>query len=263
MEVEQPAEGCSSEAVQGSQISQESLKRRVLDAGTPRSANGCFDCNICLDFAVDPVVTLCGHLYCWPCIYKWLQQAESASQQRCPVCKATITENTLVPLYGRGRSTKKTHQSHEIPCRPSVQREEIELQSSSISEEQYSDTYPLIRRHRQRRSHLHQHEHQHYPHHSIPGSDPMPPSSPLGTPLGSRMISSTAGGVLRGILVAVLPWVFRNHQGASMYDSSNPYYTSGNGFSPMVRRQEMELERTLHQIWVFLFCCAMLCLLLF
>ena len=29
-----------------------------------------FDCNICLETAHDPVVTLCGHLYCWPCLYK-------------------------------------------------------------------------------------------------------------------------------------------------------------------------------------------------
>ncbi|CAH8279553.1 unnamed protein product [Arabidopsis lyrata] len=28
--------------------------------------SGCFDCNICLETAHDPVVTLCGHLYCWP-----------------------------------------------------------------------------------------------------------------------------------------------------------------------------------------------------
>ena len=25
-----------------------------------------FECNICLEMASNPVVTLCGHLYCWP-----------------------------------------------------------------------------------------------------------------------------------------------------------------------------------------------------
>ena len=29
-----------------------------------------FECNICYDVAESPVVTLCGHLYCWPCLYR-------------------------------------------------------------------------------------------------------------------------------------------------------------------------------------------------
>ena len=29
-----------------------------------------FACNICLELARDPVVTLCGHLHCWPCLYR-------------------------------------------------------------------------------------------------------------------------------------------------------------------------------------------------
>jgi E3 ubiquitin-protein ligase RNF5 len=29
-----------------------------------------FDCNICLDMPGDPVVTACGHLYCWSCLYR-------------------------------------------------------------------------------------------------------------------------------------------------------------------------------------------------
>jgi hypothetical protein len=29
-----------------------------------------FECNICLELSKEPVVTLCGHLFCWPCLYR-------------------------------------------------------------------------------------------------------------------------------------------------------------------------------------------------
>lgn len=35
-----------------------------------RDDAGMTDCNICFEVACDPVVTQCGHLYCWSCIYK-------------------------------------------------------------------------------------------------------------------------------------------------------------------------------------------------
>ena len=36
--------------------------------------DGRFLCSICLDAVSDePVVTRCGHLYCWPCLYTWLE----------------------------------------------------------------------------------------------------------------------------------------------------------------------------------------------
>ena len=31
---------------------------------------GEFDCNVCYETAREPVVTMCGHLYCWGCLYR-------------------------------------------------------------------------------------------------------------------------------------------------------------------------------------------------
>jgi hypothetical protein len=74
-----------------------------------------FECNICFDLAQDPVITLCGHLFCWPCLYKWLHHR--SHPQECPVCKGVVGEEKLVPLYGKGRSV--TDPRTEIPPRPS------------------------------------------------------------------------------------------------------------------------------------------------
>lgn len=83
------------------------------------STNGCFDCNICLDFACEPVVTHCGHLCCWPCIYKWLHlQTDSLTSDdehpQCPVCEACISSATIIPLYGREQaSLAQSDQYHD------------------------------------------------------------------------------------------------------------------------------------------------------
>lgn len=85
-----------------------------------------FECNICFDLAQDPIVTRCGHLFCWPCLYKWLRFHSQAHE--CPVCKALIQEEKLVPLYGRGKSTtdprSRSVPGVEIPSRPTGQRPE-------------------------------------------------------------------------------------------------------------------------------------------
>ncbi|CAL0311518.1 unnamed protein product [Lupinus luteus] len=85
---------------------------------------GDFECNICFDLAQDPVITLCGHLFCWPCLYRWLHH--HSHSQECPVCKALIQEEKLVPLYGRGKNQSdprtKSYPGMEIPHRPSGQR---------------------------------------------------------------------------------------------------------------------------------------------
>ncbi|TNY19849.1 hypothetical protein DMC30DRAFT_447595 [Rhodotorula diobovata] len=62
-----------------------------------------FTCHICLEVPSEPVVTPCGHLHCWPCMHEWLVES---SGRACPVCKAPLTVEKLVPIYaGSGEET--------------------------------------------------------------------------------------------------------------------------------------------------------------
>ncbi|KAH6761797.1 hypothetical protein C2S52_019230 [Perilla frutescens var. hirtella] len=94
-----------------------------MEMATPSTAGdggqtGGFECNICFGLAQDPVITRCGHLHCWPCLYEWLRFHSQSHE--CPVCKAVIKEEELIPLYGRGNTTL-IHQGL-IPRRPAGQR---------------------------------------------------------------------------------------------------------------------------------------------
>lgn len=97
-----------------------------------------FECHICSEpNPNEPVVTLCGHIYCWPCIYQWLHDEPQISnhhgdeeeppligqkkkKKNCPVCEAEISGDFLVPLYGRGSSTPtRSSPVNAVPRRPS------------------------------------------------------------------------------------------------------------------------------------------------
>ncbi|KAG8367954.1 hypothetical protein BUALT_Bualt16G0126300 [Buddleja alternifolia] len=85
-----------------------------------------FDCNICLDLSKDPVVTCCGHLFCWPCLYQWLHYHSDAKE--CPVCKGEVTTKNITPIYGRGNNSSMrdpdVDSSLKIPIRPQARRVE-------------------------------------------------------------------------------------------------------------------------------------------
>mmetsp|Transcript_1436 Transcript_1436/g.3067 ORF Transcript_1436/g.3067 Transcript_1436/m.3067 type:complete len:244 (-) Transcript_1436:478-1209(-) len=124
-------------------------KRHLIHRGSPQAKaemsdspcvsqqaaadTGQFDCNICLDMAYEPVVTACGHLYCWPCVYKWLQQHET--DRLCPVCKAAVTGDSVIPIYGRGRPpvdprSRESISVENVPDRPPAQRPVVSEASS-------------------------------------------------------------------------------------------------------------------------------------
>lgn len=87
-----------------------------------------FACNICLEPVKnrDPVVTQCGHLYCWPCLYRWLNSHHTT----CPVCKAGVSQDNVIPIFIRGSSEDprtKISQQEQIPNRPQGRRPEPQL----------------------------------------------------------------------------------------------------------------------------------------
>uniref|UniRef100_A0A7N4NYZ1 E3 ubiquitin-protein ligase RNF n=1 Tax=Sarcophilus harrisii TaxID=9305 RepID=A0A7N4NYZ1_SARHA len=91
--------------------------------GENSSQDSTFECNICLDTAKDAVISLCGHLFCWPCLHQWLETRPN--RQVCPVCKAGISRDKVIPLYGRG-STGQQDPREKTPPRPQGQRPEPE-----------------------------------------------------------------------------------------------------------------------------------------
>ena len=39
------------------------------------------ECIICLAYPTDPIVTQCGHIYCWNCIKQWLSDKKENNQR--------------------------------------------------------------------------------------------------------------------------------------------------------------------------------------
>ncbi|KAL3851312.1 hypothetical protein ACJIZ3_013194 [Penstemon smallii] len=208
----------------------------------------CFDCNICLDFARDPVVTLCGHLYCWPCIYKWFdsKNASLASDElpQCPVCKAEISEKTMVPLYGRGQSQCESEpEGNIIPPRPPACGVKG-LTSLLNTEQQIPSHNPQQNPHRFPN-----------PHTNYEGG----PSPSLFNIRDTESMAVAYPGVgMFGEMV--YGRVFGNSE--SLYTYPNSYHSVGST-TPRLRRQELQANESLNRVSIFLFCCFILCLLLF
>lgn len=93
-----------------------------LSATPTNSDESIFICNICLDIANNPVITQCGHLFCWACLYRWMNTKSTSVQNNnnnattpCPVCKCLVTKSNLIPLYVNAiNSTNK--QSIQSKC---------------------------------------------------------------------------------------------------------------------------------------------------
>ncbi|XP_010431117.1 PREDICTED: E3 ubiquitin-protein ligase RMA1-like [Camelina sativa] len=222
-----------------------SKKPETISVSAPSDDNvddSNFDCNICLDSVQEPVVTLCGHLFCWPCIHKWLDvQSFSSSDEyqrhrQCPVCKSKVSHSTLVPLYGRGRCSTQEEGKTSVPRRPLGPVYRLEMPSSAdmrLSE----------------RVHFNNSTQEGY--------------YPVSGVMSSNSLSYSA--VLDPMMVMVGEMVATRLFGTQVMDRfayPDTYNLAGTS-GPRMRRRIMQADKSLGRIYVFFMCCVLLCLLLF
>lgn len=102
-----------------------------------------FSCNICLEGVKDrdPVVTQCGHLYCWPCLYRWLHARHGDGT--CPVCKANVSQENVIPIFIRGSTTDPRHKpnAENIPSRPQAHRPEPTLDTAHGGQQGFAGAF--------------------------------------------------------------------------------------------------------------------------
>ncbi|CAI9088649.1 OLC1v1023045C1 [Oldenlandia corymbosa var. corymbosa] len=255
---------------------EDSIKQKSSSIPAPTIASenlsGGFDCNICLDSAHDPVVTLCGHLYCWPCIYKWLQvqnssAVDSGDRPKCPVCKTSISNSSVVPLYGRGTSSAESESTKlqlgsAIPHRPPAIGA-----NSQPSNAAAMGTYP----HQQLHPNLFNpqpepFQPQQYFQPQLPAFHQQPYfTHPFGShaSIGQSGIGNTAMTSFYSPTIGMFgEMVFSGIFGSSgpnLFAPAYPTYSSPR----RVRRQELQVEKSLWRLNMFLVVCLVLCLLLF
>ncbi|KRW98953.1 hypothetical protein PPERSA_00780 [Pseudocohnilembus persalinus] len=87
----------NNQQIQQNQNQQEDVSNQDDEQMSLKQKAEQFECHICFEIANEPVITPCGHMFCWSCIYTWL----NSNQQflSCPVCKNGIKQEQLISVY--------------------------------------------------------------------------------------------------------------------------------------------------------------------
>ncbi|KAK7319679.1 hypothetical protein RJT34_04402 [Clitoria ternatea] len=218
-----------------------------------QDVDSCFDCNICLDFAHEPIVTLCGHLYCWPCIYKWLhvQSASLAPDEhpQCPVCKDAISHTTVVPLYGRGQDIVHSDRERKVSCGGvSIPPRPTALTAQSLL------ATPTPSQNGQQLPNRNPYQSQHF---NLEEDDD---NTTQMLNLGATVTPGFPHLVFGMFGEMFCTRVFGNTENVNTHPNS--YHLVGSN-STRLRRQEIQPDKSLNRISIFLFCCFLLCLIVF
>ena len=74
-----------------------------------------YECKICISMSQEPVVTYCGHLFCWSCLYEWAE-TRGSDEVPCPTCCSSVKIKSTIPLYTSTQNHEKVLKA--IPKRP-------------------------------------------------------------------------------------------------------------------------------------------------
>lgn len=200
------------------------------------------------------VISTAGLAFTSGSMSKTTSSFEPNEPSKCPVCKAKVSESSLVPLYGRGNSSsesnsKRPHRDVVPPRRPPALVMDTTV-ASPPNHQLHSHPFHSLP---QPFHHHHYFPHPNYGNHA-------------------SVASSNLGGLaMTGIFPTV--GMFGEMVFARMFGSSDanlfpyPYSSTAYPFlrngSPRLRRQEMQVNKSLNRVCIFLFCCFILCLLSF
>ncbi|XP_050454627.1 RING finger protein 10 isoform X2 [Cataglyphis hispanica] len=62
-------------------------------------------CPICLHAPVAGKMTRCGHVYCWPCILRYLRYCQETGNYKCPICDEYLHKDDLKSVVEITRNT--------------------------------------------------------------------------------------------------------------------------------------------------------------
>lgn len=68
-------------------------------------------CPICIEELRDPVVTMCGHLFCNRCIRRWLRRSKT-----CPTCSSSLPGDCLRRIKDQGLPEDRPEQDDSYGC---------------------------------------------------------------------------------------------------------------------------------------------------
>eukprot|EP01083_Nonionella_stella_P066600 175527_1 len=115
-------------------VKMQTAKKQTMQPQNDEGNDSKWICKICLDRLKEPVVTQCGHLFCWSCLTRWLDR-----QLSCPMCQGGINKSMITPIYGHdddhkdndwttnndtNDESKSNRSTEDIPSRPTGNREE-------------------------------------------------------------------------------------------------------------------------------------------